>query len=446
MNASASPCSVRSGEGAYAWIVAVLLATAYAVAFIDRQVLNLLVDPIKKSLVFSDTQFSLLQGLAFVAAYAAMGVVFGRLADQHNRRNLLVAGTVIWCAFTVGCGLATGFWSFFGARAGIGAAEACLLPASWSLLSDYFSRERLPRAMSLFLMGPFVGGGFALIFGGLLFRHLVASAPGGIFTGLEAWRLTFFAVGAPGVIIALIVWLAVREPPRLGEAAAPAQSYTLREGVAYIVGERAFYGSFFGGLSLLIVGLFALPAWTPAFLMRAHGGSPASVGLQYGTATLIAGCSGVLLGPWIARLLARRYPLDAPVRTAMFAGLCAAPACLFLPFAPNYWSALLASATASCCLNFTLPVAAAALQVSTPNRLRGLMTSTYAFVLTATGMGIAPTLIALVTDRVFGDPARVGAALGWITGLSALASLPLLAIAARHYAARLQAARGGAES
>ena len=118
MNASASPCSVRSGEGAYAWIVAVLLATAYAVAFIDRQVLNLLVDPIKKSLVFSDTQFSLLQGLAFVAAYAAMGVVFGRLADQHTRRNLLVAGTVIWCAFTVGCGLATGFWSFFGARAG----------------------------------------------------------------------------------------------------------------------------------------------------------------------------------------------------------------------------------------------------------------------------------------------------------------------------------------
>lgn len=439
---SSFPSMIKSPQraGIYPWMVTLILAMAFAVAFIDRQVLNLLVEPVKNSLAFSDTEFSLLQGLGFVAAYASMGVVFGRLTDQHNRRNLLVLGIVIWCFFTVACGFATGFWSFFAARAGIGAAEACLTPAGWSMLADYFSRERLPRAVSLFLIGPFIGGGLALIFGGLLLQELAASTPVGIFAGIEAWRLTFFAVGAPGTLIALLVWLAVREPRRYGDAALPVRSYSLREGIRYLLEDRVYYGSFFGGVALLVVGVYALPAWTPALLIRAYGADVAIVGLQYGTATLIAGTLGVLLGPWVASLLRRRYPADAPFRTAMTAAFCAAPACIFLPFAPSYWSALLASAFASCCLNFTLPVAAATLQTSSPNRLRGLVTSIYAFVLTVTGLGVAPTLIALGTDRVLRNTALVGISLGWITGLSALASLPLLAIAARRYSERLPVA------
>jgi MFS family permease len=360
-----------------------------------------------------------------------MGVVFGRLADQSNRRNLLALGVTIWSVFTALCGTATGFGSFFGARAGIGAAEACLLPAGWSLLADYFERERLPRAMSIFLMGPFVGGGLALIFGGLLFKHVGGSFLARMLPALEPWRLTFIAVGLPGIVVAVLLLLAVREPPRQVALRTNDRRFTLSETVRFLWKERAFYGCFFGGVALLVVGLYALPAWTPALLMRAHGGTPASVGLQYGVATLLAGSFGVLLGPWIARCLGRRYPNDAPVRTAMIAAVCAAPP--LLPFAPDYWTALLASAAASCCLNFTLPVPAAALQASTPNRMRGLVTSAYAFVLTTTGLGVAPTLIAVVTDRVFGDPAKIG---------SALASLPLLRAAARHYAARIGTVQG----
>jgi MFS family permease len=416
----------------YPWFVAIVLAVAYAVAFIDRQILNLLVDPIKKTLMLTDTAFSLLQGLAFVAAYVAMGVVFGRLADQSNRRNLLALGVTIWSVFTALCGTATGFGSFFGARAGIGAAEACLLPAGWSMLADYFDRERLPRAMSIFLIGPFVGGGLALIFGGLLFKHVGGSFLARMLPALEPWRPTFVAVGIPGIVIAVLLLLVVREPPRHVALQTSDRRFTLNETVRFLWKERAFYGSFFGGVALLVVGLYALPAWTPALLMRAHGGSPATVGLQYGSATLIAGSFGVLLGPWIARRLGRHFPSDAPVRTAMIAAVGAAPACLLLPFAPSYWTALLASAAASCCLNFTLPVAPAALQASTPNRMRGLVTSAYAFVLTTTGLSVAATLIAVVTDRVFGDPAKIG---------SALASLPLLRAAARHYAARIGAVR-----
>lgn len=435
----------------YAWSVAGLMALAYAVAFVDRQVLNLLVDPIKRDLLLSDTSISLLQGLAFVAAYVAMGPVFGRYADRGSRRNLLIIGVTLWCLFTIACGFAQDFWTLFIARAGVGAAEACLLPAGWSLLADYFSRERLPRAMSIFLLGPFVGGGFALIFGGLIVQGVAGIQFGGPLAGLEPWQLTFVFVGAPGLVLAVLLLL-VREPPRqgtaLGAAAGAAsagagadRTFTTREVVAFLWQERAFYGRFFGGMALLVVVLYALPAWTPAFLMRAHGGSPREVGLEYGTATLLAGSLGILLGPWIAQRLAHRWPQQSELRTTLVAGLCAAPACLYLPFAGSYWSALLASTVGSLCLNFALPMAASALQASTPNRMRGLVTSAYAFVLTSVGMGLAPSVIALVTDRVLQDPLRVGVSLGWVCGISALLALPLLLGAARRYAHRLEATK-----
>lgn len=427
-------------DSRYAWYVVALLAVAYAVAFIDRQVLNLLVEPIKHSIGISDTQFSLLQGLAFVLAYMAMGPVFGRLADQGNRRNLLVFGVVVWCACTVACGYADGYWSLFAARAGVGAAEACLLPAGWSLLADYFGRERLPRAMSIFLLGPFVGGGLALIFGGAIVAHVRGLQYEGVLAGLEPWQLVFVFVGAPGVLLALLL-LTVREPPRSHAVNASDRSFALGEVAHFLWHERAFYGRFFGGLALLVIGLYALPAWTPAYLLRAHEGATSSVGFQYGIATLASGTLGVLIGPWLARALARRWPVEAPVRTALAAAAFIVPACLYLPYAPGYWSALVVSAIASGCVNFVLPVAAAALQASTPNRMRGVVTSAYAFVLTGVGIGIAPTMIAVVTDRVLGDPTKVGTSLGWVCGLCAIASLPLLLGAARRYGARLESAK-----
>lgn len=425
----------------YAWYVAALLAVAYAVAFIDRQVLNLLVDPIKRDLLISDTQISVLQGAAFAVAYALMGPVFGRLGDRGNRRNLLVIGVTLWCAFTVMCGFAQGYWSLFVARAGVGAAEACLLPAAWSLLADYFTRERLPRAMSIFLMGPFVGGGLALIFGGLIVKAVSGMEFEGALGALPPWGLTFVFVGVPGFLLAAVM-LTIREPPRQVARPGDDRQYSLGDVLRYLWQERAFYGRFFGGMGCAIVGLYALPAWTPAYLLRAHGGEVANVGLQYGSAALVAGTLGVLLGPWIARRLTHRYGEEAPVRTAIVGSIGTALACLYLPFAPNYWSALVTSAAASCFVNFSLPMAGAALQASTPNRMRGLVTSTYSFVLLIVGMAIAPTAIALVTDRVFRDTTRVGESLGWVCAAAAIASIPLLVGAARRYAAKLEAVRG----
>jgi MFS family permease len=419
-------------DSAYPWFVTVMLALAYAVAFIDRQVLNLLVDPIKQSLLLSDVKFSLLQGLAFMLAYMAMGVVFGRLADQKSRRNLLILAVVTWCTFTVACAFTKGFWSFFGARAGIGAAEACLLPAGWSLLADYFSRERLPRAMSIFVLGPFVGAGLALIFGGLVLQHLAGSGGIGLTGTMESWRIAFILVGAPGLLVAVVL-LAVREPPRRTRLSSVEDPhFSLNEVLVFIWREKRFYGGLFGGVALLVVGVYALPAWTPTLLIRAHGGRASLVGIQYGLATLTSGCLGVLLGPFIARQFARRYPHDAAIRATMLAAVGAGVACLALTFAGTYWSAVVASATASGCANIALPIAAASVQIATPNRMRGVITSIYAFVLNGVGLGLGPTLVALVTDHVLHDPAKVAIAMGAVVGVAAVAALPLLSIASSY--------------
>jgi MFS family permease len=426
--------------GFYPWYVAGLLGIAYAVAFVDRQVLNLLVEPIKHGLGFSDVQVSLLQGGAFVVAYVAMGAVFGRLADQTNRRNLLIGGVVAWSLCTMLCGFCNSFFTLFAARAGIGAAEACLLPAGWSLLSDYFSRERLPRAMSIFLTGPFIGGGLALISGGLILQRMTTELPSAIWSGFAPWQRTFMVVGSPGLLVALLL-LSVREPARVVPVRARDASFRLREVGAFLWNERAFYGRFFGGMALLIVGLYALPAWTPSLLIRVYGGTPGRVGVEYGTATLIASSLGVLLGPWISNRLSAWYPNDSPLRTAVCAGLFAAAACLLLPFAPNYWTVLFESVMGSFFLNFAIPVAAAALQASTPNRMRGLMTSAYAFVLAMVGLGFAPTLIALLTEHVLQNSKRIGDSLGWVCGLAALSSIPLLLRAATYYVSRIAVER-----
>lgn len=435
---------MRTSASFYPWYVAAVLACAYAVAFVDRQILNLLIDPIKADFGLTDTRMSLLQGMAFVVAYVCMAPVFGRFADQRSRRNLLVIGVTVWCICTVFCGFSRDFWTLFAARAGIGAAEACLLPAGWSLLADCFDRERLPRGMSIFLLGPFIGGGLALIFGGLVVRQVTGMQFEGLLAGLQPWQLTFVFVGAPGVLIALLL-LTVREPERRLSVEQVRERFSIGDVIRFFWSDRDFYGRFFGGMALLIVALYALPAWTPSFLSRAFGVPTSRVGIEYGTAALFAGTLGVLLGPSLTRWLARFDPARAKLRTAVVAAAATAPGCLFLPFAHDYMAALLASASATFALNLALPSVAAALQESTPNRMRGVATSIYTFVVMTAGLALAPTLIAMTTDQILRDSARIGVALGWVCGIAALAALPLLAGAARLGAKSAQVAAGNAD-
>ncbi|MBI3427463.1 MAG: MFS transporter [Acidobacteria bacterium] len=154
----------------YAWYVALVLMLCNTLSFIDRQILGLLVDPIKQDLRVSDTQMGLLQGLAFGIFYTLLGMPMGRIVDRGNRRQLVAAGIFCWSLMTAACALARGFGTLFAARMGVGVGEATLSPSAFSLLSDYFPKERLATALSIFSMGVFFGSGLALIVGGLSAR------------------------------------------------------------------------------------------------------------------------------------------------------------------------------------------------------------------------------------------------------------------------------------
>lgn len=420
-----------------------LLTLAYTVAFIDRQLLNLLVDPIKRDIIASDTAISLLQGFAFMGAFILFAPIFGRLADSGNRRNIMVAGVAAWSACTVACGFTDSFWGLFIARAGVGAAEACLVPAAWSILSDSYTKQELPRAMSVFLMGPYLGGGLALIFGGLVLGSVEGireALP--ILAGFSPWQLTFIVVGAPGLLLAAAIGLWVREPTRrraIEESApvADAPQFTLREVAQFLWERRAFYMRFYAGMAMLVMVLYALPAWVPSYLTRSFNADRATLGLQYGALVLVMGSVGVLSGPALGRWLAKRHPLDSPVRTAMISALCLLPVSIALPFAPSYATVLACAGLAT--FFFSLPQAlfASALQLATPNRMRGVVSSLWVFIASVTGLGMAPTLVALITDHVFKDPARVGASLGIVCGGAALAASWLIWRSLPHYRAAL---------
>jgi MFS family permease len=417
-----------------------LLTFAYTLAYVDRQVLNLLVDPIKRDLLLGDTQVSLLQGLSFMAAYVAFGPLFGRWVDRGNRRNILVFGVIAWSVCSALCGFADSFWSLFLARAGVGAAEACLSPVAWSLIADYFDRERLPRAMSLFMIAPSLGGGLALVAGGAIISFsadLVTAVP--VFAHLSAWQLVFVLTALPGIVLGLVLLASLKEPPRTNSVrSVAAEHFTLRETSTFFMARRAFYGRFYFGVSSLAIITYALAAWIPALLMRNHAVSPGSVGLMYGMPVLLFGSAAVLSGPWVGRQLAARGHVDAPLRLEVMVGVAVTFLCAGIAIAPTPVAIVALAVGAMFFHNLPLALAAAALQTVTPNRMRGVAASIYVFVASVLGIGVAPTLVALLTDYVFRDPHQVHLALALVCAGSAAFGTWMLAGALPHYRAMVR--------
>jgi MFS family permease len=209
------PHSIAANVGHPAYIV-LLFFVCFAFSYLDRQVVSILVQPIKQSLSLTDTQIGLLQGLSFTMCYATAGVFVARLVDRANRVKLIAACIAIWAISTTACGFATNFPELLVARAGTAIAEAALSPAALSIFSDIFAPRRVARASSVFMLGPYVGGGLALFGGGML---LSAAAAGGGNAWLAAhniapWQAVFIAVGLPGLVLAMLVALTVREPQR----------------------------------------------------------------------------------------------------------------------------------------------------------------------------------------------------------------------------------------
>ncbi len=422
------------------WTVAVL-TIAYTFAFIDRQVINLLVTPIKADLGISDTQMSLLMGLSFALFYTLIGVMIGPLADRGSRRGLAAGGFVAWSAMTTACGMARSYGQLFLARIGVGVGEAALTPAAYSMIADEFPRERRGAALGVYSSGIYIGSGLATYLGGTL----VATARDGQLVDLpligsaRPWQAVFVILGLAGIVAAAL-FATVREPARR----TPVTREPLRAVLAHYRENAKSLATHHAGFALLSLAGYASAAWIPALLERKHGWSPAKIGEVYGPIIAVAGITGVIAGGRVADLMKRRGIVDANLRVGLAAALLCALLGLFFPLVSD--DRVCAGLLFAFYLASSLPwgVAAAALADSVPDRLRGQVSAIYLLAINAVGLGLGPTAIALVTDHVFERESALDLSLAWVVPIVEVAAAIVLFKglgAYRASVARIDAAR-----
>lgn len=423
---------------AYEWYVVVICMLAYIFSFVDRQILALMIEPIKHDLQLSDTQFSLLHGLAFSLFYAVMGIPIALLADRYSRPKIIAIGVAFWSLATAACGLSRNFAHMFLARIGVGVGEAALSPATYSMLSDMFPRDKLGRAVGIYSIGSFIGGGMAFLIGGYVINLLksVDSVVVPWVGAMRPWQVTFFIVGLPGLLVALLILLTVRDPQRLGLrrcADGQAKKPTIRDTFRFLGRHRRTFFCHYLGFSFYAMVLFALLGWTPAFYMRKFGMSPVDVGYMLGVVVLVANTAGVFCGGWLMDALAKRGYRDAPLRAGVIGAVgMALPAVAFTQVdSVGVSVALLLPAMFFA--SFPMPTSTAAMQILPPNQIRAQVSALFLLISNLIGLGLGTTAVALLTDRLFKSPGAVGQSLSLLIGGATVLCVVLLAAGCSSY-------------
>ena len=397
------------------WVVTLLLLVAFTFSFVDRQVLNLLVEPIRLDLQVTDTQISFLQGLAFAVTYILMSVPLGRMVDKYNRVGIMIGGVLVWSATTIACGLSKTYSQLLFARFGVGAGEAALSPAAWSVLADYFRPNKLALPISVYLMGPYLGAGLAMIAGAevLDWSRDVEEVSLPIVGVVAPWQATFIAVGLPGVLIAGLL-ATIREPNRKGRQGVMTEVPGWRAVLRYMWQRKKVYAALHLGVPFIVVMLYGLQGWTPTILLRVYGWDLADAGRIYGTLALVAGSAGVLTGPVLSRYLLGRGVLDAPLRVAVLGAGMATLSLMTLPFQSSGEMALVSIGCASFFVTLPLALITTVMQEVTPNNMRGVVNGMYVVTTNVVGLALGPTLVAASTDYIFQDTMAVAKSLALV--------------------------------
>lgn len=436
---ASAPVSIgaeTSGAARARWGVALLLAI-YVVAFVDRQVLALLVQPIRADLEISDTQMSLLLGASFAIFYTLLGLPLSTLADRWSRRGTIGIGLVAWSAMTVVCGLSQSYTQLFLARVGVGVGEAALSPAAYSWIAATFPEERRASAISAYSMGIYLGSGLAFVAGGTVVALAQSSAPIELpgFGALKPWQSALVLAGACGASLAPLV-LTLREPPLARAASASARS-SWRELASWLRARWRLLGAHHLGFALLSLSGYAVNLWIPSVLERSHGWSRSQAGVGYGLVLGLAGALGVFAGGIVADRGRTRAPGAAHLRVGTFAALCGVPCAASIGWMPSGGALLAVLAPLSFFTAAGFGVAAAAVQELAPPSLRARAASVYLLAINLVGC-LGPTIVSQVAARGFGEREHsLARALAIVAVLAGLAAAFLL------HAGRRAAERAG---
>ncbi|WDZ52749.1 MFS transporter [Acinetobacter vivianii] len=422
----------------YQWYVVVICMVAYILSFVDRQILSLMIEPIKQDLMLTDTQFSLLQGLAFSLFYAFMGIPIAALADKKSRIKIISIGIAFWSLATAACGLSKNFIQMFIARLSVGAGEAALSPAFYSIVTDLFPKEKLGRALGLYAIGAFIGSGLAFLIGGYVISLLknVDMVVLPVIGQLKTWQLTFFIVGLPGVLLALVMILTVKEPKRKGlklDQNGQVIQASFKNSIAFIKTHKKTFFCHFIGFSFYTMMLYSLLGWAPAFYMRHFGLDASQTGYILGSIILIANTAGALFCGWLIDYFSKKGYSDAAIRAGMIG--CAAlvlPSVLFTQVDNMYLSFGLIF-IAMFFSTFPIPASAAATQMLTPNQLRAQVSAKFLLISNLIALGVGTTAVALLTDKYFENTLMVGNSISIVNAIAGIIGVFLLFKGCKYY-------------
>jgi predicted MFS family arabinose efflux permease len=374
----------------YRAYVLAMLVVVYVFNFLDRQIVTILAEPIKNDLGLNDTQIGLMTGLAFALFYTVLGIPLARLADRANRVSIISVALVIWSGMTALCGAAQNFVQLLAARIGVGVGEAGCSPPAHSLIADYYPPEKRASALSIYALGIPIGSILGLLAGGWIAEFY-------------GWRTAFYLVGLPGIVLALLFRLTVREPPRgmsEGGTAAAAAQPALGDTLRTLLGNRTLVHIAMGGALTSFVG-YGLGQWLPAYFMRIHGMGIAETATYFGLVVGVASAIGTFLGGAIADRLAVR---DRRV----YAWLPAAGVLLAFPFyvaamlSNNPYLSIAILVVPSLLNSLWLGPAFGTVQNLAPMRMRALASAILLFILNIIGLGLGPFLVGVLSDLLSG--------------------------------------------
>jgi predicted MFS family arabinose efflux permease len=383
-----------------AWFGVTILTLAYAIAYTDRLILSLLIEPIKMELGLSDTKMSIIVGASFALFYSTMALPIARYADRGNRKNLLLICAVLWSVMTALCGLAVGFWTLFLARVGVAIGEACIGPTSLSIISDSFQSEKRSRPIGVWFTGAALGAVATFVGGAAL---LAPDGPAGFLHNwlggtMAPWRVALIALGLLGLPLILLL-LMLREPSRKERVSD--QQMPLKDVLAFIGAHKPMLFSLFAGSALIQLTFDGVFLWLTPFLQRVHDLEPAAAGPYIGLISLIAGPLGTIGSSYLYDAFRRRGHVDAAMRSILLLTAIALAGISFAPLAGSLLLALLGFAIFIAALAGATTLPQMGLQVTLPNELRAQITAFYFFTVNVFGFGVGPLVTALLTDYVF---------------------------------------------
>ena len=366
------------------YVLGVLVAV-YVFNFIDRQILAILAPAIKDELLLSDTQIGALSGVAFGIFYATLGIPIARLADRYSRVSIISICLSIWSLMTAFSGLATNFVQLLIARIGVGIGEAGGSPPSHSLLADYFAPGKRATALGIYALGVPIG---------ILFGNLAGGWIGEIF----GWRQAFFLVGLPGIILAIILKLTVKEPPRGYSEEKPADTTTVpfRTVVKTMWGFKSFKYIALGAGTQAFVGYGAI-AWMPSFLVRAHDLSIGEVGTALGLIIGFFGGIGTLLSGVIGDKLGAKsvkYYMLVPA----YGFLIAVPAGAAVFLVDDLYLVLAIYTIPAFLVNLYTGPTFAMTQSLAPLAMRAAASALLLFIINIIGLVFGPTTVGIISD------------------------------------------------